>query len=88
MEFDKSAASPRPAYFGSTLGISRQRDTTSSRVTCLTILQMIGFGPLVAFRAGTRWALSISLIKMLKPIASNMRTESFVVSIAGSFDLA
>ena len=88
MEFDKSAASPRPAYFRSTLEISRRRDTTSSRLTWLINLHMIGFGPFVAFRAGTRWALSISLIKMLKPIASNMRTESFVVSIAGSFDLA
>ena len=40
------------------------------------------------FRAGTRWALSISLIKMLKPISSNMRTQSFVVSIGGSLDPA
>lgn len=87
MEFDKSAASPRPAYFGSTLEISRRRDTTS-RVTCLTNLQTIGFGPFEAFRAGTRWALSISLMKMLKPMASNMRTQSFVVSIAGSLDAA
>ena len=88
MEFDKSAASPRPAYFGSTLEISRRRDTASSHVTCLTNLQMIGFGSFVAFFAGTRWALSISLIKMLKPIASNMRTQSFAVSIAGSLDPA
>ena len=55
MELDKSAASPMPAYFGSILEICRRRDTTSSRVTCLTNLQMIGFGPFVAFRAGTRW---------------------------------
>ena len=54
MEFDKSAASPRHGYFGSTLEISRRRDTTSSRVTCLTNLQTIGFGPFIAFRAGTR----------------------------------
>ena len=83
MEFDKSAASPRPEYFGSSLEISCRHDTTSSRVTCLTNLQMSRFGSFVAFRAGTR---SISLIKMLKPIASNMRTQSFVVSIAGSLD--
>ena len=57
MEFDKSAASSRPAYFKPTLEISRRRDITSSRVTCLTDLQMIGFGPFVAFRAGTQWAL-------------------------------
>ena len=50
MEFDKSAASPRPVYFGLTLEISRRRDTTSSRITSLTNLQMIGFGPFVAFR--------------------------------------
>ena len=50
MESDKSAASPRPTYFGSTLEISRRRGTTSSRVSCLTNLQMIGFGPFVAFR--------------------------------------
>ena len=88
MEFDKSAASPRPAYFGSTLEISRRRDTTSSRVTCLTNLQTIGFGPFAAFRAGTRWTLSIALMKMLKPIASKMGTQSFVVSIAGSLNAA
>lgn len=88
MEFDKSAASPRPAYFGSTLEISRRRDTTSSRVTCLTNLQTIGFGPFAAFRAGTRWALSIALMKMLKRIASKMGTQSFVVSIAGSLNAA
>ena len=88
MKFDKSAASPRPAYFGSTLEISCRRHTTFSRVTCLTNLQLIGFGPFVAFRAGTRWALPISLIKMLKPIASNIRTKCFVVSIAGSLDPA
>ena len=57
MEFDKSATSARPAYFGSTLEISHRRDATSSRVTSLTNLQMIGSGPFVAFRAGTRWAL-------------------------------
>ena len=88
MEFNKSAASPRPECFGSSLEISCRRDRTSSRVTCLTNLQMIGFGPFVAFGAGTRWALSISLIKMLKPLDSNMGTQRFVVSIAGSLDAA
>ena len=31
---------------------------------------MTGFGPFVA-SAGTRWTMSISLIEMLQPIASN-----------------
>jgi len=69
MEFDNSAASPRPTSFGSTLGISRRRDMTSSRISRLTNLHIIGFGPFVALRTGTRWARSISLIEMLQPIA-------------------
>jgi len=35
---------------------------------------MIGFRPFVAFRSGTRWALS--LIELLKPIALDMQTQS------------
>ena len=69
MEFDNSAASPRSTSFGSTLDISRRRDMTSSRISCLTDLHMIDFGPFVALRAGTRWAMSISFIEMLQPIA-------------------
>lgn len=52
MEFDNSAASPRPTSFGSTLDISRRRDMTSSRISRLTNLRTIGFGPFVALRAG------------------------------------
>ena len=54
MEFDKPAASPRPTAFGSTLEISRRRDMTSARVSRLTNLQVIDFGPFVAFRADTQ----------------------------------
>ena len=59
---------------------------TSSRVSRLTNLHMIGFGPFVAFRVGTRWAMSISLTEMLRPIAPNIQAQSFVVSVAGSLD--
>ena len=65
MEIEKSAASPRPTSFGSILEISRRHYMTSSHVSLLTNPHMIGFGPFVAFRAGTRWAMSISLIQML-----------------------
>jgi len=59
VEFEKSAAPPRPTYFGSTPEISRRHDVTSSCVSRLKNLYMIGFGPFVAFRAGTRWAMPI-----------------------------
>ena len=59
MELDKSAASPGPTLIGSTLEFSRRRYTSSSRVSRLTNLHMIGFEPFVAFRAGTQWATSI-----------------------------
>ena len=69
MGFNNSAASLRPTSFGSTLDISRRRDMTSSRIRRLTNLRIIGFRPFVALRAGTQWAMSISLIEMLQPIA-------------------
>ena len=86
MELDKSAASPGPTLIGSTLEFSRRRYTSSSRVSRLTNLHMIGFEPFVAFRAGTQWAMSISLIEMLGPIAPKMQAQSFVVSVPGSLD--
>ena len=60
MEFDNSAESPRPTSFGSILDISRRRVMTSSRISRLTNLHMIGLGPFVALRVGTRWAMSKS----------------------------
>ena len=82
MEFDKSAASPRPAYFGSSLEISRRRVTTFSRVTCLTNLQMIGFGPFVAFRAiHVQYCQLDSIGKnrsSILPICSIWRIEKFL----------
>ena len=86
MELDKSVPSPRPTLIGSTLEFSRRRYMTSSRVSRLTNLHMIGSGAFVAFRAGTRWAMSISLIEMLRPIAPKMQAQSFVVSVAGYLD--
>ena len=85
MKFDKSTASPRLTSFESTLEISRRRDMTS-RVSRLAILHIIGFGPFVAFRASTLWAMSISLIEMFQAIAPKRRAQSFVVSIVGFLD--
>ena len=69
MGFNNSTASPRPTSFGSTLETSCRRDMTSSRISRLTNLHIIGFRPFVALCAGTRWAMSIRLIEMLQPIA-------------------
>ena len=43
MEFDNSAASPRPTSSGSTLDISRRRDMTSSRISQQALLKQIAF---------------------------------------------
>ena len=51
-----------------------------SRVSRLTNLHMIAFGPFLAFRAGTQWAMSISLIEILQHIASKMQEKRNRVS--------
>ena len=61
-----------------------------SRVSRLTNLHIIAFGPFLAFRAGTQWAMSLSLIEILQPLASKMHekrnTEFLVVSVVGFLD--
>jgi len=73
VEFEKSAAPPRPTYFGSTPEISRRHDVTSSCVSRLKNLYMIGFGPFVAFRAGTRWAMPIVTAYSFKDASTEFR---------------